>query len=152
MRKLYVVDGEVKNHLRGFFDLFHARWRAVTLDDRDMAVFAESRQQSTDDLTQRDLVMRQLFFEYLKEQKFALTAKDTKRAFDEAEKIAIYRRAKGICVKCKEEGKSDNEATVPWRDYEADHVTPHSKGGTTSLDNAQLLCRYHNQKKGATID
>jgi CRISPR/Cas system Type II protein with McrA/HNH and RuvC-like nuclease domain len=141
----------MKKHLRAFFDAFHTRWRAVTLDDRDMAVFAESRQQSTDDLSQRDQVMRQLFFEYAKEQKFEIIAKDTKRAFDEAERISIYRAAKGICATCKEEGKSDEEATVPWKEYDADHIMPHSKGGKTSLDNAQLLCRVHNQKKSAKI-
>jgi 5-methylcytosine-specific restriction endonuclease McrA len=38
---------------------------------------------------------------------------------------------------------------VGWREYDADHVIPHSKGGQTSVVNAQLLCRYHNQQKGA---
>jgi hypothetical protein len=73
------------------------------------------------------------------------------RAFNEAERIAIYRAGNGICVACKAEGKSDAEATVPWNEYEADHLIPHSKGGQTSLDNAQRLCRYHNRTKGAQM-
>ena len=151
IRKLYVIDGDVKTHLRAFFDSFHTRWRAVTLDDRDMAVFAESRQQSTDDLSQRDQVVRQLFFEYAIENKLDMVVKDTKRSFNEAERIAIYRAAKGICPVCKKEGRSDEEATIPWKEHDADHVTPHSKGGRTTLDNAQLLCRIHNQQKSAKI-
>jgi 5-methylcytosine-specific restriction endonuclease McrA len=73
------------------------------------------------------------------------------RAFNEAERIAIYRSGKALCIACKSEGKSDEEATTAWNEYEADHVVPHSKGGQTSLDNAQLLCRYHNRSKGAQI-
>lgn len=96
-------------------------------------------------------MLRQAFFEYLKEEHFELVAKDTKRAFNEAERIAIYRSAKGLCAACKSEGKPDEEATVPWNEYEADHLMPHSQGGSTSLDNAQLLCKRHNRSKGATI-
>jgi hypothetical protein len=151
IRKIYVVNDTVKQNLRVFFGAFHTRWRAVTLDDRDMAEFAESRQQSTDDLLQRDIVMRQLFFEFAKENKFEIIAKDTKRAFDEAERIAIYRKAKGLCAACIKDGKSDEEATVPWKQYDADHIVPHSKGGPTLLHNAQLLCRLHNLKKSAKI-
>jgi hypothetical protein len=150
VRKLYAVNDDVKKQLRAFFDVFYQRWRAVTLDDRDMAQFAENRQQSPYDLRERDLVLRQLFFEYLKQANFDLIAKDTKRAFNEAERIAIYRSAKGLCAMCKAQGKSDEEATVPWVEYEADHLTPHSQGGgATSIANAQLLCRYHNRSKGA---
>jgi 5-methylcytosine-specific restriction endonuclease McrA len=151
VRKAYAINDDVKKHLRSFFDVFYQRWRNVTLDDRDMAQFAENRQQSSYDLRERDLVLRQLFFEYLKEANYEMVAKDTRRAFNEAERIAIYRSAKGLCQACKSEGKSDEEATVPWGEYEADHLMPHSQGGPTSLDNAQLLCQRHNRSKGATI-
>jgi 5-methylcytosine-specific restriction endonuclease McrA len=50
------------------------------------------------------------------------------------------------------DGKSEKEATVSWSDYQADHVIPHAKGGKTVLDNAELLCSYHNQSKGASIN
>lgn len=151
VRKRYAINDDVKRHLRAFFDVFYQRWRAVTLDDRDMAQFAENRQQSPYDLRERDLVLRQLLFEYLKQVNFDLIAKDTKRAFNESERIAIYRSARGLCVMCKSGGKSDEEATVPWNEYEADHLMPHSQGGATSTENAQLLCRYHNRSKGAKI-
>ncbi len=104
------------------------------------------------DLREREIIVRQLFFEHLKQLSFDLIAKDTKRAYNEAERIAIYRSAKGLCAVCTSQGKSDEEATVPWNEYDADHIMPHSQGGATSLDNAQLLCRYHNRSKGAKIE
>jgi superfamily II DNA or RNA helicase len=36
-------------------------------------------------------------------------------------------------------------------DWEADHILPWSKGGQTTLDNAQALCRACNRKKGAAV-
>ena len=38
--------------------------------------------------------------------------KDERRAFDEAERIAIYRRDEGLCGMCIEEGKPEVEARV----------------------------------------
>ena len=151
VRSHYVVDAGVKIQLREFFDSFYSRWRATTLEDREMARFVENRQQSPTDLRERDLVLRELLFRFLQKKSFNLIAKDTKRAFDEADRIAIYRTAKGICSICIGEGKSESEATVPWNEYEADHVLPHTHGGKTDLINAQLLCRPHNRSKGARI-
>ena len=31
-------------------------------------------------------------------------------------------------------------------------MVPHAKGGKTILENGELLCSYHNQSKGASID
>ncbi len=75
--------------------------------------------------------------------------KDTRRIFNEAEKIRIYRRDKGLCQLCLAEGKDAKESTVSWSEYEADHILPHAKGGPTDVFNAQVLCRYHNRMKGA---
>ncbi|MBQ2812594.1 MAG: HNH endonuclease, partial [Clostridia bacterium] len=37
----------------------------------------------------------------------------------------------------------------PWnyQNMQADHIIPWSKGGHTTLDNGQMLCRMHNLKK-----
>lgn len=34
------------------------------------------------------------------------------------------------------------------KDMDADHVTAWSKGGATSIDNCQMLCKTHNRAKG----
>lgn len=36
-----------------------------------------------------------------------------------------------------------------WQSTYGDHILAHAKGGTTSLNNAQLLCRPCNSRKGA---
>jgi hypothetical protein len=37
---------------------------------------------------------------------------------------------------------------MTWDDFTVDHVDPWSKGGRTDLNNAALMCRRHNSKKG----
>ena len=91
------------------------------------------------------------FFQYVRRAGATLWAKDRRRAFDEDQRIAVYRRDKGLCAKCLEEGREEKEALVPWTEYDADHVIPHSKGGRTEMSNAQVLCRACNLLKGATV-
>jgi 5-methylcytosine-specific restriction endonuclease McrA len=116
-----------------------------------MLTFSNRRQQGEHDLEVRDRIMRQIFFEYVKENDFKLLEKDNKRAFSELERILIYRKGKGFCQQCLRDGKPEKEARVSWSQYQADHVIPHAKGGKTTLDNAELLCSYHNQSKGAKV-
>lgn len=145
----YVIDDILKSSLHSFFIEFFARWKSVTLDDRDMSEFSESRQQGANDVRTREIIIRQLFFDYLAENDLRILAKDEKRSFSEAERIRVYRNASGLCVMCLNEGKSEKEALVPWNEFDADHVLPHSKGGKTDLENSQLLCNHHNRSKGA---
>lgn len=144
----YVVNDETKKHIHKFFVQFYARWKSVTLDDRDMSEFAESRQQGTTDVRTREIIIRQLFFDYLQENQVQILSKDDRRSFSEAERIQIYRNANGLCKACLQEGKSEKESLIPWDEFDADHVLPHSKGGKTELQNSQLLCSHHNRSKG----
>ncbi len=121
-------------------------------DDLDIMHFSNNRQQSAYNLKERDMIFRQLFFEYLMKNDLGLTTKDDRRIFNEADKIKIYRRDKGLCQKCLNENKSEKESTVSWGDYQADHVFPHAKGGLTDIENGQVLCKYHNAQKGAKIE
>ena len=45
---------------------------------------------------------------------------------------------------------NDNNRTRIWKlsEMDADHVTAWSRGGSTSLDNCQMLCKTHNRAKG----
>ena len=78
------------------------------------------------------------------------------RVFDEATKKATYTRQtkaaeqEGIsnCPLCAL-GNDSNKVKI-WKpaDMDADHVTAWSKGGKTSSENCQMLCKTHNRAKG----
>ena len=78
------------------------------------------------------------------------------RIFDEATKKIVYTRQ-------TEEAKQHDTSNCPycaighdanakkiWKQAEmdADHVAAWSKGGATTIDNCQMLCKYHNRAKG----
>jgi len=61
------------------------------------------------------------------------------RAFSDAEKIAKYESQNGICPVCKKHFNYDEMA--------GDHIVPWSRGGKTTPDNLQMLCRQCNGTK-----
>ena len=61
------------------------------------------------------------------------------RAFKDSEKRTVYERQNGNCIKC---GKHFDISEM-----EADHITPYAKGGHTTIDNCQMLCRDCNRRK-----
>ena len=61
------------------------------------------------------------------------------RTFDKRDKLAVYSRQNGICPICKEHFEFD--------EMEGDHIRPWSKGGQTTPDNCQMLCKSCNEKK-----
>lgn len=86
--------------------------------------------------------------------------KDTKllniRVFDDNTKRVVYEKQtkeaklKDIsnCPLCAI--GNDNNKTRIWelKEMDADHVTAWSKGGSTDIDNCQMLCQTHNRAKG----
>ncbi len=151
LRKLYVITEKEQDTIKSFFYEFHKRWRDGSEADIDIMAFSNNRQQNHSNLEIRDRITRQLFFDYLNDHNIEFIMKDEKRMFNESEKIMIYRRDKGKCQICLNQGKDEKEAEVDWTNYQADHIFPHSKGGRTDTKNAQVLCRYHNQSKGDKI-
>lgn len=53
-------------------------------------------------------------------------------------RVKVFERDAYRCVHC-----------FGWVDLCADHIVPESKGGITTLENLQTLCRSCNSKKGA---
>jgi 5-methylcytosine-specific restriction endonuclease McrA len=69
------------------------------------------------------------------------------RRFSQAERREIFARAGNRCEhhfpifgRCRTASG-----------LEADHVHPHSRGGWTSVSNAQALCQRHNRQKSARV-
>ena len=78
------------------------------------------------------------------------------RIFDEATKRAVYARQtedakkKGIsnCPDCAIGHQSTAQKIWKQNEMDADHVTAWSRGGATSIENCQMLCKHHNRAKG----
>ena len=67
------------------------------------------------------------------------------RAFTESQKRQAYEKQRGICPMCAAEHRQKTYFDLA--EMEADHITPWSEGGKTSLDNCQMLCKEHNRLK-----
>jgi hypothetical protein len=65
---------------------------------------------------------------------------DSSRHIPQDVKTAVWERDGGRCVQC---GATDY--------LEFDHIIPYAKGGASTVNNVQLLCRRCNLQKGASI-
>lgn len=78
------------------------------------------------------------------------------RLFDDRTKLAAYTRqtenakAKGIsnCPICATGTNNNRTKIYLFSEMDADHVTAWSRGGATTLENCEMLCRTHNRVKG----
>ena len=93
-----------------------------------------------DDVTKKKGVYEYLLSGKTKEKALSI------RQFTENERRTLYERQSGVCPMCRAEGKDKH-----WEieEMHADHIIPWSKGGHTTLDNGQMLCRDHNLQKSA---
>lgn len=64
------------------------------------------------------------------------------RKFNKGEREKLYARCGGTCIRCGEENFTIEQ-------MEADHIDPWKEGGNTRMDNAQMLCKPCNRRKGA---
>lgn len=65
---------------------------------------------------------------------------DSRASISEDVKAVVWRRDGGKCIKCGSQEK-----------LEFDHIIPHSKGGSDTARNLQLLCEKCNRSKGASV-
>ena len=78
------------------------------------------------------------------------------RVFDEPTKKAVYAqqtataKAEGIsnCPLCAIGHDANHTKIWDLKDMDAHHVTAWSKGGSTDIENCQMLCKTHNRSKG----
>lgn len=68
--------------------------------------------------------------------------KDEKRTFSSEQRRLLWNsEEKRACKRC--------HRALTWNDFTIDHIKAWTKGGRTSLQNAQLMCRSCNSRKGA---
>ncbi len=78
------------------------------------------------------------------------------RLFEESTKRAAYARQtdaakeKGVsnCPLCAIGDNANKTRIYKFNEMDADHVTAWSKGGATSIENCEMLCKTHNRSKG----
>jgi hypothetical protein len=78
------------------------------------------------------------------------------RMFDEPTKKVVYARQTTLaqkanesnCPHCTLENQANKDKIWGLSEMDADHVSAWSKGGETSIENCQMLCKTHNRAKG----
>lgn len=114
-------------------------WGSLYNDFKDADLDADEIEQETARLIRDDDVQRQAgIYPYIltREEKHLNI-----RAFSDSMKQKVYEEQSSICVRCAD------KFTI--KEMEADHITPWSKGGKTSEDNCQMLCKRCNREKSA---
>jgi len=71
-------------------------------------------------------------------------ASSSDRTFNSEQKNELWESSGGYCSTC---GMKMTPFKGHSNSFEADHITAHSKGGSTSIYNGQALCRTCNRKK-----
>lgn len=71
--------------------------------------------------------------------------KDARRGFTTEQRRLLWNsEEKRVCARC-----NGRKGPLTWADFTVDHIKAHSRGGKTSLRNAQLMHRGCNSSKGA---
>ena len=143
------VRSEFAELLHGWFIDFEARRREQEQLSEDEAEaewvsYKEKISHSTDSedsiRARMDFLLRDLLTVH-----DGLSLKDAQRSFTPQQRLAVYRRDRGVCqLKLRCEGKR-----VRWDAWHCDHLTPWSRGGKTTVENGQVTCPACNQAKGA---
>ena len=96
------------------------------------------------DISSWDIATHHTFIDYYVNNNYS-SSLDPKRRFSKEVKDELY--SKSPC--CSHIDDDGNHCTITdYSKLEVDHITPWSKGGRTTRDNACLLCKSHNASKG----
>lgn len=144
LREKYVLDYRL---LRSFIINFFTTVAQVKVPDGETPRnqyerYVELRKKglTLDTFSERFRIVLGLFLN----QAPKITPKDPKRSFEVGQKLAIYyNKNDRTCQYCLE--------SVDWKDADFHHIIFHSKGGSTTVDNGQLMhigChrKFHEEK------
>ena len=107
--------------------VFYNKCRGQNYDSKTLEI------RITDLMEDEDVTNKKGVYEYL------LSGDERKlniRAFSDKMKREAYERQKGVCVKCKKH--------FDFEQMQGDHIIPWAKGGKTTAENCQMLCRKCN--------
>lgn len=133
--------------LKDFFLAFEAerrqnRKKSVPDQDQELLKYDQAMSRRTghkDSLEKRLDVLASRFLVAVPD----IESLDPQRNFSPEQRIVIYRRDGEACRLCS--------AKVDFNEMVADHRIPWAKGGKTSVENGQLLCKSCNFKKGNKV-
>ncbi len=127
------------------FESFRREQKVLDVDNCDPEILSyhDRTSHSTDSEDSIKWRHEYLLRKYL-EFNTKIELKDNNHMFAHEQRLAIYRKNRGICqlkITCK--GKK-----CEWDNWEADHIKPWSKGGKTIVENGQVSCPACNRSKG----
>lgn len=111
--------------------------------DRDLYNYIDAFQRQAGTRTNLE-VRRDVYLRRIHRDVPDLNVKDPQRAFDRNQRIVIWMNSGKMCESCARD--------LPFEEMQADHILPHSKGGSTTIENAQALCGPCNASKGAAFN
>ena len=144
----YVYDGTESDLAAWFIDFESGRRANDDLDEdnRDPSLIEYKRLTSYSTDAEESIRGRLEFVERLFFSAFPdLEPKDEIRAFSHEQRLAIFRKGGG---KCQIATHCDG-GKLGWREWHADHIVSHAKGGKTVVSNGQIACAACNLSKGS---
>ncbi|NMJ77086.1 DUF262 domain-containing protein [Nanohaloarchaea archaeon] len=136
------------DELREFTHEWYKRFTNEDPDDSTIFQFKEARQQNSKAVNKRHLLIENEFWRTDPD----IDETDSQRTFSRAQRLKLFLESDRVCEMCIEEGKTESEAKVSWKNWDADHIVAHSQGGETKIENARVLCPSHNRGRQVKLD
>jgi len=142
LRETYSLKGFEKEIAQAYndFELERKTDGQKDIEDQDQT-FISYRDYARSDSTPNMKDRAEILISFILGRVPKLAHLDPKRGFDDAQREVLFRRSKRVCQSCEDD--------IDKNSFHADHIIPHSLGGTTSIENGQALCASCNLAKGA---
>ena len=149
MRKYYVITEDVLQAVAQFYKDFELERRGINdpqilllpeyagsfagprlFDYRECFVREGKRSQSIQ-------TRAEVYLDFFLARQKSIKPKDPNRNFSRYERLVLWRLASEKCQVCG--------CDLSFSEMDADHITPHSEGGETTLENGRCLCQNCNR-------